>query len=302
MAVGVVVMAGGGLVAAPAVANDASNEHGGRASVTSPNPTVDPGIAKRPAVAVVSGSSSEKAVLDGPKGKFEVEQIQQKDHRGLKLHGAKSNLGGTGTDDGEVLFSSSVLDSQEASVEYALTLPESVTAKLATDGVVGQSVLLLDADGELVGGVAPGEVFDANGVAVPTTFEIDGAIISHSLAPEAGTDVAYPVTMGALAGTVWYSSAYIGYVANKGYTVNANPTALGRTQIAWNLHWIHVDHLKTVLGTNQAWHVNWNIEQQFICHVVGAYFPSGTYNMEKWQPSLAWQLIANPWDRCNRIK
>lgn len=33
---------------------------------------------------------------------------------------------------------------------------------------------------------------------------------------------------------------------------------------------------------------NWNIEQQFVCHVVGAYFPSGVYNMESRQPALSW--------------
>lgn len=107
--------------------------------------------------------------------------------------------------------------------------------------------------------------------------------------------------MAVQAGTVWYPSAWVTTQASGRYIVNANPTALGRQQIAWNTHVKHVKHVKSILGS-QAGKVNWNLEQQFVCHVVGAWFPTGVYNMESWQPALAWGFIANSIDRCNRIK
>ncbi|MCL7660234.1 hypothetical protein M8360_33105, partial [Klebsiella pneumoniae] len=62
-----------------------------------------------------------------------------------------------------------------------------------------------------------------------------------------------------------------------------------------------VKHAKKVLGsanTKKYW--NYNIEQQFLCHVVGAWFPTGVSIMESWRPTKIWQQIANPFDRCNR--
>jgi len=79
--------------------------------------------------------------------------------------------------------------------------------------------------------------------------------------------------MTAAASTVWYSSGWV-TTGSRGYIVIALPTALGRQQIAWNLHYIQVQHLKTILGS-QAYRVNYNIEQQFVCHVVGAFLDTG---------------------------
>ena len=121
-----------------------------------------------------------------------------------------------------------------------------------------------------------------------------------TLNPKKDAGVVYPVYLTAAASTVWYSSGWV-TTGSRGYIVIALPTALGRQQIAWNLHYIQVQHLKTILGS-QADRVNYNIEQQFVCHVVGAFLDTGVYNMESWQPSRPCQQISNPWDRCNRIK
>ncbi|KGJ73393.1 hypothetical protein GY21_11275 [Cryobacterium roopkundense] len=163
-----------------------------------------------------------------------------------------------------------------------------------------ESVLLLNGAGELLGGIASGDVIDASGNVVPTSFTVNGTTITQTLQNTDESGVAYPVRMSALAATEWYSAGWV-TTDSRGYIVNAAPTALGKQQIAWNTHYIHVAHLKSILGT-QAYRVNDNIEQQFVCHVVGGWLDSGVYNMESWQPSLPWQQIANPWDRCNRIK
>lgn len=103
--------------------------------------------------------------------------------------------------------------------------------------------------------------------------------------------------------TAWHKRGWATKKASKAYIVSVGPTKLGRQQIAWNTHAVHVKHAKKALGlANVKKYRNWNIEQQFLCHVVGAWFPSGVYNIESWQPALALGAIANPWDRCNRTK
>jgi len=263
-----------------------------------------------PAHAVVAGVPPEErakvllptsarghAELAGPGGSFGIEQIG-KDAWDVKRAASSYKKG---ADEGELLLSASVSDPADASRSYTLTLPESSTAEVITNDAGEQSVLLLNRAGELLGGIASGDTTDANGTVVPTSFSVEGVKVTQTLNPRKGAAVAYPVYMTAAASTVWYSSGWVTTYYGRGYIVNAVPTALGRQQIAWNLHYIHVQHLKTILGT-QAYRVNYNIEQQFVCHVVGAFLDTGVYNMESWQPSLPWQQISNPWDRCNRIK
>lgn len=165
-----------------------------------------------------------------------------------------------------------------------------------------QSVVFTDAEGELVGGITFEEARAADGNLVRPQLAVDGKMIVQSFAGEKA-EVVGPITVDAYASTVWYKRGWVTKKSGKKYIVNVDPTKLGRKQIAWNYHKVHVKHAKKVLGaanTKKYW--NYNIEQQFVCHVVGAWFPSGVYNMESWQPSLPWGAIANPVDRCNRKK
>jgi hypothetical protein len=240
-----------------------------------------------------TGSVGDYADLTGPGGSFGIAPIG-----GL----AANNYRGTaasGTDAAsETLFTSIASGPGEVSKTYSLSLPASATTEVVITDAGEESVILLNGAGDLLGGIASGDVVDANGVSVPTSFDIDGTTVIQTLNPQEGADVAFPVEMTARAGTEWYSAAWV-TTNSKGFIVNAEPTALGRQQIAWTTHATHVKHLKSVLGT-QAYRVNYNIEQQFVCHVVGAWLPTGTYNMESWRPSLQWGVIANPIDRCNR--
>ncbi|MET3452639.1 hypothetical protein [Curtobacterium sp. 1544] len=205
-------------------------------------------------------------------------------------------------DDGAgVSITNTITSEEDSRVSYSVELPAGVSATTVPndDGVA--SVIFTTPEGELAGGVASVDAVDANGKSVATSVHVEGTEVVQQLDAEPGA-VAFPVQVRAAASTVWYKRAWVG-TAKKGYIVNADPTSLGRQQIAWTTHKYHVQHVKNLLGstkTKKYW--NWNIEQQFVCHVVGAYFPSGVYNMESWQPALAWGAIANPIDRCNRTK
>ncbi|WP_127361794.1 hypothetical protein [Brevibacterium aurantiacum] len=165
-----------------------------------------------------------------------------------------------------------------------------------------QSVVLTNSKGDLVGGIAIEEAHTADGNQVSPELSIEGSRVIQTF-KDKQNNVDEPITVKAYASTVWYKRGWVTKKSGKKYIVNVDPTKLGRKQIAWNTHKTHVKHAKKVLGaanTKKYW--NYNIEQQFVCHVVGAWFPSGVYNMESWQPSLAWGKIANPVDRCNRSK
>ncbi|HHT40915.1 MAG TPA: DUF2599 domain-containing protein [Actinomyces sp.] len=163
-----------------------------------------------------------------------------------------------------------------------------------------QSIQLTDANGEIVGGIVIEATRSSNGEPVHSELALEGETITPKFV--AGNDeVKEPVSVDVYASTVWYNKGWVTKKSGKKYVVNLDPTRLGRKQNALNTHKTHVKHAKKVLGsanTKKYW--NYNIEQQFLCHVVGAWFPTGVYNMESWRPTKKWQQIANPFDRCNR--
>ncbi|QTX05385.1 hypothetical protein [Agromyces archimandritae] len=234
--------------------------------------------------------TGDEITLMGPGGSFGLELVET-----------------TPTDSIDVVESESLVelgavfeDPQASTVEYELDLPSGASAEIVVNDDGEESILLTNENGDLLGGIMQYEALDAAGEPVQAALGIEGTMVTQSLVAPA--NVVYPVEVSIASGTVWYKNAWV-HKVTKGYIVNADPTPLGRQQIAWNTHSTHVLHVKSILGTamtNTYW--NWNIEQQFVCHVVGAYFPSGVYNMESWQPALSWGEIANPWDRCNRIK
>lgn len=242
------------------------------------------------------GSDSD-AKLEGPGGSLGLKLLTEKYGTMTRITDTVSDSQG---DPSEVNVSSNITDPALRSVEHQLVMDESTTAKVITNDLGEESVVLLNKNNELLGGVAAAEVHDASGVQLCSTFAVSENTVTQSVKTVSKRALAYPLTMNTRVGTTWYSAAWVSTNA-KGYIVNANATALGRQQIAWNTHSTHIKHLKSVLGS-QAYRVNYNIQEQFLCHVVGAWFPSGTYNMESWQPALPWQFIANPWDRCNRVK
>lgn len=236
------------------------------------------------------------AVFTGPAGTFSLGLPGQED--------ATSRSGSATTyeviDNGMTIVTSSDLMAGEAAV-FSLELPPGATAQTVPSEFGHASVVITDELGQLLGGVAPMESVDMSGSDVATSLRLDGNLLILEIVDT--DEVAFPVTARAASSTVWYQWANVDHYDSRGFRVNANPTALGRQQIAWNVHYIHVEHVRGILnsaGYGAYW--NWNIEQQFVCHVVGAWLPSNVYNMESWQPALSWGAISNPIDRCNRIK
>lgn len=199
-----------------------------------------------------------------------------------------------------VLINTQLTEESGGVTTFNLTSDERAISEILVDDDGVESFMLLSEENDFLGGVASTVATDANGNQLGVSYSIDGSALRLSLESESGP-IAFPANITTAVSTVWYSSGWVS--TNPYYIVNVNPTTLGRQQIALNVHYLHVIHAKTVLGnyaTNTYW--NWGIEHQFLCHVVGAWFPSGVYNMENWQPWLHWNQIANPWDRCNRIK
>lgn len=239
----------------------------------------------------------EGASLSGPGGDFTL--LFESDEQSFARSAAPA-VEPQIVDEGTTLLSTTTL-SEGGAATYQLDLSEGTQVETVVNDNEMHSVLLTGEQNQLVGGIVDGGSTDARGVPVATDISIDGSVITQKVAP--GQSPTYPVYAVAAASTVWFSWVNVVTNLSLGYRVDANPTTAGRQQIAWNLHYLHVEHVRAHLisqGRIGFW--NWNIEQQFVCHVVGAYFPSGVYNMESWQPSLPWQQIANPWDRCNRIK
>lgn len=257
------------------------------------SPSVPEGASRAEATVEIEGGG---AGLSGPGGSFTIRFAADAQSSRLVAPSPDPQI----VDDGATLLTTTTLLDGDVAT-YELELSEDVQGATIRGATDTTTVLLTGEHGQLVGGVVDGGSTDAEGNPVATEIVIDGTTITQMVAP--GQSPTYPVYAVAAASTVWYS--WVNVVTNlpRGYRVDANPTAAGRKQIAWNLHSLHVDHVRAHLtsqGKIGFW--NWNIEQQFVCHVVGAYFPSGVYNMESWQPALSWQSIANPWDRCNRIK
>lgn len=234
----------------------------------------------------------DKVELDGPVTDFSVSLPRSADG---------ATLAASLTDDGVTAVLN--FDFAEPTIaEVMARAPENVETELVKNDDGAQSVVMTDPTGEFVGGLVFDKASTQDGEPVEVELTIDGSKVIPTFHRNNRT-VTEPVSVSAMASTVWYKRGWITKKKGKKYIVNVEPTKLGRWQNSWNVYKIHVKHAKKVLGarnTKKYW--NWNIEQQFICHVAGAWFPSGVYNMESWQPALAWWKIANPVDRCNRSK
>lgn len=178
---------------------------------------------------------------------------------------------------------------------YPLTLPEGAVLEQNSDG----SIVAWDPAGEIVLTLSAPWAKDANGLEVPTRYEVAGNTVTQVV--EHSSAFAYPIVADPYAGNgqfykkAWVSGAPKGY---KGYVVNAIPTSEGRRLNDVNVLGVHLRQLKSKLGGNAS-KVTPTIREQFYCHVVGNIFEPGTYNMESWRKYKDWGTQLNLWDRCN---
>lgn len=147
----------------------------------------------------------------------------------------------------------------------------------------GDAVLILDASGAYAGGIAAPWAKDANGVDVPTHYEIDGMNLVQVVEHNTG-DFAYPVVADPWVGINLFNTVkrynYSGW-----YKISAALSGWGRT--------IHTSGYLGTPGILIMQTAGWSevvsrqpsanivtINQQYQCHVLGGLFEWATWDFE----------------------
>lgn len=169
---------------------------------------------------------------------------------------------------------------------YQLGLPAGSTASLQNDG----GVLLLDADGTYLGGVAPAWATDASGAKIRTHYELDGTTLTQVVDHKA-TSVAYPVVADP-----WLGMELISRTSWSGNTLRVYPTDYGRwgASLARSAAWDEVKAKTPGTRENTS-----SMTDQFLCHfdTRPATSTKASWNLELNRPYINYAaLIAN---RCN---
>ncbi|MBB6174849.1 hypothetical protein HNR23_004909 [Nocardiopsis mwathae] len=191
-------------------------------------------------------------------------------------------------EDGSVAVNT-VIDGAHAPLryDYELDVPEGSSLELTSDG----SVVVLDAQGEFVGGVAPPWAKDAQGTPVPTHYELDGTelvqVVEHR-----SEDVVYPVVADPYLGIKLISKVQT-VNEKKGKRYKVTPTLYGRTMpvLAHRPAFQEVQDIAKIKFRQ-------NLYDQFRCHPLsGIAIVKGTWNLESWRPNVG--LAKTMAKKCN---
>ncbi|WP_141756421.1 DUF2599 domain-containing protein [Micrococcus sp. HMSC067E09] len=182
-----------------------------------------------------------------------------------------------------------VIEEADAPTEFTYDISVPTGGELV---ISGDSVLILDADEQMVGGVAPAWAKDADGRDVATHYEVDGNQLTQVVEHRGA---AYPVVADPWLGKNLFGHVYTDWT-HGAMRVNANPSAWGK------LVWAGVGVPggpaggQAVLNT-YGWLEVWSrgadvrralnkdsMRQQFECHALGSPF-AGEWNLEKWRPN-----------------
>lgn len=182
-----------------------------------------------------------------------------------------------------------VIEEAEAPMEFTYDISVPAGGKME---VVGSAVLILDADGQMVGGVAPAWAKDADGRDVATHYEVDGNRLTQVVEHRGAT---YPVVADPWMGKNLFGHVYTDWT-NGAMRVNATPSAWGK--LVWAGVGVPAGPAggQVVLNT-YGWAEVWSrgadvrralskdsMRQQFECHALGSPF-AGEWNLEKWRPN-----------------
>ncbi|WP_146070933.1 DUF2599 domain-containing protein [Arthrobacter sp. B1805] len=184
-------------------------------------------------------------------------------------------------EDGSIQLINVIADSaapEKFEYDFSSTTPVSITLK-------DEVAVILDANGDFVGGVTAPWAYDANGVAVPTHFETAGSTLIQVVEHSSGS-YTYPITADPYAGQNLFSWITVDNY-NGDSRVNLQPTDFGRGMPPW---------VMTGAGWTEA--VGWGgaapvgpilnskatLRQQFDCHAFGNAF-AGTWNLERFRPN-----------------
>lgn len=206
-------------------------------------------------------------------------------------------------DDGTVQ-AHTVLDGPAAPTrfDYTVTLPAGGRMEFA-----GETVLILNSEGEMVGGIAPAWAKDAEGSEVSTRYEIHGSTLTQIV--DHGPSTAYPVTADP-----WMGINLFGHVYKDTYNgqprVNATLSPWGWAAYARSASFpdngqmiLNTYGLSEVLSRGQdirdAFSGKASMNQQYSCHALGA-LAAGEWNLERFRPTLTVPWTTNlAHHRCN---
>ncbi|ORC24368.1 hypothetical protein A7979_10265 [Rothia nasimurium] len=207
-------------------------------------------------------------------------------------HGNASSTSVLPHEDGSVQMVTTIADSS-APEEYVynLDLPEGASMEILEGGLV----LVEDSAGNFIAGVAAPWAKDANGVDIPTRYEIRGSALVQIVKHQNRSNLKYPVTADPWLGRDLISRVWV-TIHHEGYKVNVAATSWGRAFNGVATHKAHVDELvsKTAQGR-----ITPTIREQYLCHVAGNLFEREYYNMESWLPYKPWWQQLNLVDQCN---
>lgn len=183
--------------------------------------------------------------------------------------------------DGSIQLINVIADSaapERYEYDFSSTTPVSITLK---DGVA----VILDVNGDFIGGVTTPWAYDAHGVAVPTHFEIAGSTLIQVVEHSSGS-YTYPISADPYLGQKLFS--WITVDSFQGDSrVNLQPTDFGRGMPPWVMTgagwteavgWPGPVPVGPILGSKAT------LRQQFDCHAFGNAF-AGTWNLERFRPN-----------------
>ncbi|MDP4332423.1 DUF2599 domain-containing protein [Curtobacterium sp. A7_M15] len=165
--------------------------------------------------------------------------------------------------------------SAPSAYSYSMSLPAGATAATQDDG----SIVITDSSGGLVGAMSPAWAVDANGVPVPTHYELSGTTVTQIV--DFSETQAFPVVADPWFGKALVKKVQWSYAYKNDPRLMVFPTSWGRVwagELTWDAHWSEVlsktpDH-KSRANTN-------DMKLQLWCHLdLGAQFWKDSYNLD----------------------
>ncbi|MGL5828365.1 MAG: DUF2599 domain-containing protein [Angustibacter sp.] len=176
--------------------------------------------------------------------------------------------------------------------QYGYAFPEGSLITLQDNG----GVLIVDARGYFVGGLAPPWAKDRSGGDIPTRYVVKGSSITQ-VVDHRQAGIQYPVTADPWIFRDLISSATWRYESGRGYTLQVTPTswsrAFGGSYAVGAAGWseLYAKYSSRGLNTNLD-----GMRDQFICHQQFA-FDKSTYNLDEWRPNYSYASTVNSY--CN---
>jgi len=163
---------------------------------------------------------------------------------------------------------------------YPLHLPAGSAVNLQNDG----GVLILDSNGNYIGGIAPAWAKDAAGTMFPTHYEIDGSTLTQ-VVDHRGKNIAYP-----LVADPWLGLELISHTSWSGNTLRVYPTDYGRwgASLARSAAWDEVKAKTPGTRENTS-----SMTDQFLCHFDARPVTStkASWNLDLNRPYINYALL-----------